>query len=171
MMGPRLALTALALTPLSALTGTAGSAAAFSPGCGEVPIVNGIPPWGFHTGSPGEESYARGHGQINLEANTVHGVICQQDGHGDITMTVQPHLLFHSHYAVLWGFPGNIMRITTRVRASEDPKCKVGAVGQAVLFASYNGVRSDSVRFFFPTCRDQDHVYHGTQVNNQVPPL
>ncbi len=86
-------------------------------------------------------------------------------------MTVQPHLDFHSHYAVLWGFPGNIMRINVRVRASDDPKCKVGAVGNATLFASYNGVRSDSVRFFFPTCRDQDHVYHGTQVDNQVPPL
>ena len=29
-----------------------------------------------------------------------------------------------------------------------------------------------SVQFFFPAaCRDQDHLYHGTQVNNQVPPL
>jgi hypothetical protein len=40
------------------------------------------------------------------------------------------------------------------------------------LYASYNGVRSDSVQFFFPAaCRDQDHLYHGRQVNNQVPPL
>jgi hypothetical protein len=39
-------------------------------------------------------------------------------------------------------------------------------------YASYNGVRSDSVQFFFPAaCRDQDHLYHGRQVNNQVPPL
>jgi hypothetical protein len=38
--------------------------------------------------------------------------------------------------------------------------------------ASYNGVRSDSAQFFFPAaCRDQDHLYHGPQVNNQVPPL
>jgi len=169
--GPRLAFAVLAVTLLPALIGTPGRAGAFSPGCGEVPIVYGIPPWGFHTGSPGEQSYARGHGQINLEANTVHGIICQEDGRGDITMTVQPHLVYHSHYAVLWGFSGNIMKITVRVRASEDPRCKVGAVGDATLFASYNGVRSDSVRFFFPTCRDQDHVYHGTQVNNQVPPL
>src|SRR5712671_2568770 len=45
-------------------------------------------------------------------------------------------------------------------------------VGRATLFASYNGVRSDSVQFFFPVvCRDHDHLYHGTQVNNQVPPL
>jgi hypothetical protein len=48
----------------------------------------------------------------------------------------------------------------------------VGTVGRATLFASYNGVRSDSVQFFFlAACRDQDHLYHGTQVNNQVPPL
>ena len=39
------------------------------------------------------------------------------------------------------------------------------------LFASYNGVRSDSVRFFFPAaCKRHDHLYHGPQVNNQVPP-
>jgi hypothetical protein len=35
-----------------------------------------------------------------------------------------------------------------------------------------SGVHSDSVQFFFPAaCRDHDHLYHGTQVNNQVPPL
>ena len=40
------------------------------------------------------------------------------------------------------------------------------------IYASYNGVRSDSVQFSFPAaCRDQDHLYHGPQVNNQVPPL
>jgi hypothetical protein len=40
------------------------------------------------------------------------------------------------------------------------------------LFASYNSVRSDSVQFSFPAaCADHDHLYHGPQVNNQVPPL
>jgi hypothetical protein len=35
-----------------------------------------------------------------------------------------------------------------------------------------SGVRSDSVQFLFPAaCRDHDHLYHGTPVNNQVPPL
>ena len=39
------------------------------------------------------------------------------------------------------------------------------------LFASYNGVRSDSVQFTFPAgCKEHDHLYHGPQVNNQVPP-
>jgi hypothetical protein len=136
----RIGLLGLALAPLLALIGMSGQAAAYSPGCGSIPIVGGIPPWGFHTGSPGEGGgYARGHGEINLEANTV---------------------------------PGNIMKIIVRVVASNDPKCEVGTAGRATLFASYNGVRSDSVQFFFPAaCRDQDHLYHGTQVNNQVPPL
>jgi hypothetical protein len=141
--------------------------------------VGGIPPWGFHTGPPiGEAgSFARGHGEINLEANTVSGILCQEDRVRNqptraITMTVERHLVYHSHYAVMWGFPGNIMKIILRVRASNDPGCKVGTLGRATLFASYNGVRSDSVQFFFPSaCRDHDHLYHGTQVNNQVPPL
>jgi hypothetical protein len=170
----RIGLAALVLTPLLALIGIAGQAAAYSPGCGQVPIVYGIPPWGFHTGSPGEAGgYARGHGQINLEANTVSGIICQEDRRGAITMTVEHHLVYHSHYATMWGYPGNVMKIIVRVVASNDPKCEVGTVGHATLFASYNGVRSDSVQFFFPssTCKDHDHLYHGTQVNNQVPPL
>jgi len=171
-------LAVLALAALLSPAGTSGEAAAYSPGCGQVPIVYGIPPWGFHTGPPSGEtgSYARGHGQIDLEAGTVSGILCQeQHGRGQparaITMTVEPHLVYHSHYAVMWGFPGNIMKIVIRVRASDDPGCKVGTIGRATLFASYNGVRSDSVQFFFPAaCRDQDHLYHGTQVDNQVPP-
>ena len=165
---------AVGLTPLLALIGTAGQAsAAYTPGCGRVPIVYGIPPWGFHTGYPGEAGgFARGHGQINLESNTVSGILCQELRHGSITMTVENHLVYHSHYANMWGYPGNIIKIILRVRASNDRKCKVGTIGRATLFASYNEVRSDSVQFFFPAaCRDQDHLYHGTQVNNQVPPL
>jgi hypothetical protein len=172
---PRIGLVVLALTALLALIGTAGQAAGYSPGCGEIPIVYGIPPWGFHTGSPSGAAggYARGHGEINLEANTVSGIICQEDRRGAITMTLEHRLVYHSHYATMWGYPGNIMKIIVRVVASNDPKkCEVGTVGHATLFASYNGVRSDSVQFFFPAaCRDQDHLYHGTQVDNQVPPL
>lgn len=175
----RVGLAVLVLMPLLALISMAGQAAGYSPGCGQIPIVGGIPPWGFHTGPPiGETgSFACGHGQINLEANTVSGILCQEDrGRNQltraITMTVAHHLVYHSHVAVMWGFPGNIMKIILLVRASNDPKCKVGTVGRATLFASYNGVRSDSVQFFFPAaCRDHDHLYHGAQVNNQVPPL
>jgi hypothetical protein len=40
------------------------------------------------------------------------------------------------------------------------------------MYASYNGVRSDSIQFAFPAaCKDHDHLYHGPQVNAQVPPL
>lgn len=175
----RIGLAAIALTTLPLFSSLTSQAPAFTPGCGEIPIVGGIPPWGFHTGPPINEvgSFARGHGQISLETNTVSGIMCQEDRFRNrptraITMTVEHHLVYHSHYAVMWGFPGNIMKIVLRVRASNDAKCKVGTLGRATLFASYNGVRSDSVQFFFPSsCSDHDHLYHGSQVNNQVPPL
>ncbi|HXP37241.1 MAG TPA: hypothetical protein VN817_05695 [Solirubrobacteraceae bacterium] len=159
-------------TTMLALGATASQASAYTAGCGQIPIVGGIPPWGFHTGSPSDSSFARGHGEINLDANTVSGIICQEKRSGSITMTVEHHLTYHSHYATMWGYPGNIMKIVVHVQASDDPRCEVGTVGRATLFASYNGVRSDSVQFFFPgACKDQDQLYHGTQVNNQVPPL
>jgi hypothetical protein len=43
--------------------------------------------------------------------------------------------------------------------------------GRVTLFASYNDVHSDSVGLEFPACGDHNHLYHGPQVNNQVPPL
>jgi hypothetical protein len=180
-MHSRIGLAVLMLTALLALTGMAGAASASSVDyCAGIPIVGGIPPWGFHTGSPitgATGSFARGHGEINLSANTVSGILCQVNRvrHQPdrlIIMTVEHHLVAHSHVAVMWGVPGNIMKIIVRVRSSTDPGCAVGTVGHVTLFASYNGVRSDSVQFSFPAaCRDHDHLYHGTQVNNQVPPL
>jgi hypothetical protein len=148
--------------------------------CAQVPMVGGIPPWGFHTGAPitgASGSYARGHGDIDLDAGTVSGILCQVDrvpGEPDrmLTMTVQRRLVSHSHHAVLWGYPGNIMTIIVRVRATTDPRCAVRTLGRVTLFASYNGVRSDSVQFTFPgACSDHDHMYHGSEVDNQVPPL
>jgi hypothetical protein len=164
------------IVPIAALAlfcaSWAGSAGAAT-SCSEVPTVYGIPPWGFHTGSyTGERSFAKGHGDIDLEANTVSGVICQQDRAGTIIMSVEHHLLYHSHYATMWGYPGNVMKIKVMVTRSTDPSCATGTVARATLFASYNGVRSDSVQFFFPSGRrDQDRLYHGRQVNDQVPPL
>jgi hypothetical protein len=71
----------------------------------------------------------------------------------------------------MWGVPGNLIKIAVRVISSTDPRCKVGTLGRVTLFGSYNNVRSDSVRFAFPAaCSDHDHLYHGTQVNDQVPP-
>jgi hypothetical protein len=168
----RIGLSALMLTTLLATLGMAGSASGDT-SCSEVPTVYGIPPWGFHTGPyAGGSSFAKGHGNINLDANTVSGVMCQQDRAGVIIMSLEHHLSYHSHYAMMWGYPGNIMKIKFRVTSSTDQNCAVGTVGRATLYASYNGVRSDSVQFFFPAaCRDQDHLYHGSQVNNQVPPL
>ncbi|HEY7934608.1 MAG TPA: hypothetical protein VID48_12370 [Solirubrobacteraceae bacterium] len=167
-IGPVVLVAALLL----ALSGMTARASADT-SCSEIPTVYGIPPWGFHTGSyTGESSFAKGHGNINLETNTVSGVICQQDRAGVVIMSVEHHLVYHSHYATMWGYPGNVMKIRVRVRASNDPRCEVGIVGEATLFASYNGVRSDSVQFTFAgICKDHNRIYHGTQVNNQVPPL
>jgi hypothetical protein len=177
----RAARAVLVLGFVLSLIGAGGSAAGYSVQyCAQVPIVGGIPPWGFHTGSPiagATGSYARGHGDINLDANTVSGILCQVDRvrHQPdrlIIMTVEHHLVYHSHHAVMWGVPGNIMKIIVRVQSSSDPRCTVGTRGNVTLFASYNGVRSDGVQFFFPAaCSDHDHLYHGPQVNNQVPPL
>ncbi len=167
----RSALGALAVAPLLATLLMSSSAVAATP-CSEIPTVYGIPPWGFHTG-PYQmgRSFAKGHGDISLRANTVSGVICQQDRAGVIILAVRHRLVYHSHHAMKWGYPGNIMKIRVRVTASTDPRCRVGTAGHATLFASYNGVRSDSVQLFFQgACRDQDRLYHGTQVNNQVPP-
>src|ERR1035441_9124531 len=74
-IAPRIGLAVLVLTPLLVLASMAGSATA-SPVqyCAQIPIVGGIPPWGFHSGAPitgATGSYARGHGDINLAANTV----------------------------------------------------------------------------------------------------
>ena len=176
----RAGLAVCVLGALLALAITAGSAGARPVQyCAQIPIVGGIPPWGFHTGAPitgSSGSYARGHGDINLAANTVSGILCQVDRRRHqpdrlITMSVQRHLVYHSHYARMWGFPGNLMKIIVRVQSSTDPRCKVGTLGWVTLFASYNGVRSDSVQFKFPAaCRAHNHLYHGPQVNNQVPP-
>lgn len=180
-MQSRIGFAVLLLTALLALSGTAATASANSVDyCAGIPVVGGIPPWGFHTGSPitgATGSFARGHGEINLSANTVSGILCQVNRVRNqpdrlIIMTVEHHLVAHSHVAVMWGVPGNIMKIIVRVRSSTDQSCEVGTVGHVTLFASYNGVRSDSVQFTFPAaCKDHDHLYHGTQVNNQVPPL
>jgi hypothetical protein len=180
----RVGLAVLVLTPLLAIAGAtmASSAGAYSVDyCSQIPIIQGTPPWGFNTGQPisgATGSYARGHGDIDLDTNTVSGILCQvfrvpKQPDRLIVMSVNHHLVYHSHYAQMWGFPGNIMKIIVRVTSSTDPRCKVGTVGHVTLFASYNNVRSDSVQFFFPasSCKDHDHLYHGTQVNNQVPPL
>jgi hypothetical protein len=164
-----LSLTAVVLVP--AMLGFSAPADAHT-SCAQIGTVYGIPPWGYHTGSySGESWFAKGHGNINFEADTVSGVMCQQDPRGTVLMSVLHHLVYHSHYAMRWGYPGNLMKIRFRVTSSTEPKCTVGTVGRATIYGSYNGVRSDSVQFFFPAaCKGQDHLYHGSRVNVQVPP-
>ena len=73
---------------------------------------------------------------------------------------------------MMWGYPGNLIKTSLTVTASTDPRCAVGTRGRMTMYASYNGVRSDSMQFFFDAgCSDQDHLYHGPQVVAQVPPL
>jgi hypothetical protein len=172
--------TMVALGALIALAALAGSATGYQVQyCAQIPIFRGTPPWGFNTGSPitgASGSYARGHGDISLGANTVSGVLCQVDrlpGKPDrlIVLTVERRLVYHSHGYMMWGFPGNLIKLNVRVTSSTDRRCSVGTPGQLIVYGSYNGVRSDSVQFIFPAaCRDHNHLYHGPQVNDQVPP-
>ena len=68
-----------AVTLVLAMLGFTGSTSAHT-SCAQIGTVYGIPPWGFHTGAySGESWFAKGHGNINFEANTVWGVMCQQD--------------------------------------------------------------------------------------------
>jgi hypothetical protein len=145
-----------------------------------IPIVN-VPPegWGFHAGHPvagATGAYARGHGTINLSGRTATGVICQvcrSRGTADrqVVLTVGRHVIHTSHHAVRFGVPGNIMSIHLSVHSSTDPACAVGTEGRATIFASYNNVHRDSVRFTFGgSCRDQQRGWTGQSVVTNVPP-
>ncbi|MFL5859397.1 MAG: hypothetical protein ACJ780_01245 [Solirubrobacteraceae bacterium] len=84
-------------------------------------------------------------------------------------MTVEPHLVSHTHNATLRGVAGNIMTMNVRVLSSGDAACAVGTVGTLTLFESSNG-QSNSVQFAFPAaCKGQDHLYRGPQATEQVP--
>lgn len=166
----------LAVIGAAILTAHAGATRA--PAYCTIP-TNNNPPWGFRvgqdiTGPTG--TYAHGHGQINLAAKTVNGIICQVDRvrnapDRQIILTVEHHLVYSSHYAQLWGVPGNIMKIDVRVQSSTDPKCPVGTKGEVTIFASYNNVHRDSVQFSFPAaCRRHRHLYKGSDVVTNVPP-
>ncbi|HTP23405.1 MAG TPA: hypothetical protein VMJ65_27620 [Solirubrobacteraceae bacterium] len=121
--------------------------------------------------------YSHGWGNINLGTNWISGKICQ-DVYGEnqstrmIAVRVGPRIIYHTHTAQMWGYPGNLIKAVVKVISSADPRCKVGTRGYVVMYASYNGVRSDSIQFFLNTgCRDENHLYHGPQVDAQVPPL
>jgi hypothetical protein len=179
-----IAITGLALTAGSvAMPASAGAAPL--PNCSHyknytgsgIPAGSGIPPWGFHASQSfptGGSGFAWGWGNVNLAASQISGRICEQL-HGPssvISIKVGPSINYQSHYAVMWGYEGNAIKTSLMITASTDPACAVGTVGHITMYASYNGVRSDSMQFFFgPGCADQDHLYHGPQVVAQVPPL
>jgi len=73
---PRVGLALAAVAVLLGALGMAGSASAHT-SCAQIGTVYGIPPWGFHTGAySGESWFAKAHGNINVKANTVSGVMC-----------------------------------------------------------------------------------------------
>ena len=175
-------LVALCAAGCALISSAAGSArAAGAPCYVQMPGAGAqtLPPWGFHTGPPllgASGSFALAWGDINLNANRISGRICQvQFSHRHqqlIMMAALSPILFHTHTAMMWGYPGNEIRTRVRVSASSDASCRVGTVGMMTMYASYNGVRSDSIRFRFPAaCAAHDSLYHGPQVVAQVPPL
>lgn len=175
-------MSAIAVVAVAAAALAASAAVASYPtaSCSSIPIVNVTPQmWGYNTGKPitgATGSYSRGHGTINLTAKTVTGILCQVDrvrGVPDrqIILSVGHKLLYASHHAVMFGVPGNIMKISVRVTSTTDPKCAVGTSGKVTIFASYNGVNKRAVDFSFSAaCKDHDHKYTGRSLNTNVPP-
>jgi len=147
-----------------------------------IPPGSGIPPWGFHATQSfkhGASGSSHGWGNINLNTDRISGKICQtlygggQSGRM-ISVRLGPRILYHSHVAVMWGYPGNVVKAPIKVISSTDSKCKVGTLGHVTMYASYNNVKSDSIQFFLGSgCLDGSRLYHGgaQKVNAQVPPL
>jgi hypothetical protein len=174
-----LALSAGSSSTLASPDGSSVPHCAWYSGSG-IPAGSGIPPWGFHATQSfpaGQSGFAYGWGDINLDTNWISGKICQDVSGGGrparaIAVSVGPQIAYHSHVAMMWGYQGNLIKTSLTVTASTDPGCAVGTSGRVVMYASYNGVRSDSMQFLFDAgCRDQDRLYHGPLVAAQVPPL
>jgi hypothetical protein len=183
-----LAIVGLALTAGSVTT-VASAQGAPLPNCGHyrnytgsgIPAGSGIPPWGFHASESfagGGSGFAWGWGDVNLGTSWISGRICQHlygfagKPASTIAIKVGPKISHQSHYAMKWGYEGNLVKTSLTVTSSTDPACAVGTGGHITMYASYNGVRSDSMQFFFDAgCSDQNHLYHGPQVVAQVPPL
>lgn len=169
---------AAAVAVALAASGASHAAGARSPAYCTIPTKN-YSPWGFHTGDPitgPTGSYAHGHGTFNPSARTASGIMCQVDRVRDepdrqIILAISHRLVFYSHTAMRWGFPGNLVKLAVRVRRSTDPSCPVGTTGLVTIFASYNGVHQDSVKFYFPAaCKTHRHLYHSPSVVTNVEP-
>src|ERR1700689_2946918 len=84
---------------------------------------SGIPPWGFHATQPfpgGGSGAAMGWGDINLDTNWISGRICQDVYAGGrparmIAVSIGPQISYHSHIAVMWGYPGNLIKTSLTV--------------------------------------------------------
>jgi hypothetical protein len=147
-----------------------------------IPPGSGIPPWGFHameSFNDGVSGSSHGWGDVDLNTNWISGKICQTLYGGGrsgrmISVRVGPRILYRSHVAVMWGYPGNVIKAPIKVISSTDSNCEVGTLGHVTMYTSYNNVKSDSIQFFLAnTCRDGSRLYHGgaQTVNAQVPPL
>jgi hypothetical protein len=136
-------------------------------------------PWGYHTGRPitgRTGSYAHGHGTFSPSKGSASGIMCQVDRvrnqpDRQIILSAEHRLVYYSHTAVMWGYPGNLVKLAVRVKRSTDPRCPVGTRGLVTIFASYNGIHQDSVKFWFPrTCKGHRHLYHSQNVVTNVMP-
>jgi hypothetical protein len=175
-----IALAAAAAAVVVALAAPAGSYAAGSrsPAYCTIPTKN-YSPWGFHTGEAitgPTGSYVHGHGTFHPSAQTASGIMCQVDRvrnspDRQIILSVDRHLVYYSHTARRWGYPGNLVKLSVRVKQSTDPNCPVGTTGLVTIFASYNGVHQDSVKFYFPAaCKGHRHLSHSPSVVTNVEP-
>jgi hypothetical protein len=149
-----------------------------SPAYCTIPTKN-YSPWGFHTGPPitgATGSYGHGHGTFDPASHTASGIMCQvfrvrNAADRQIILSVKRHLVEYDHTAMMWGFPGNLVKLAVRVRQSTDPHCPVGTSGLVTIFASYNGVHQDSVKLWFPAaCRAHRRLYHSASVVTNVEP-
>jgi hypothetical protein len=150
----------------------AASTVAYCP----LPAYHGRQAWGFHAGVPisaATGSYA--HGRGSLVGDSAGGAICQVDrvaGAPDrqIILSIGHGAVTPQHAVTVGGALGNKMRLPVRVTSSTDARCRVGTAGTVTLFATYNGVHRDSVRFAFATaCGRHDHLYSGSGVVALVP--
>jgi hypothetical protein len=134
------------------------------------------PAWAFRVAAPIQTatgSYAHGRGTLSGPHATGH--VCQVDRVAtapdrQIILKVTRVLVGPRHGAVLFGVPGNLMALGVRVTSSTDSSCHVGTPGTLTLFASFNGIKKDLVKFSFGRgCRSHNHAYTGPRVVALVP--
>jgi hypothetical protein len=136
----------------------------------------------FHSNLTGIQgasgSYARGRADLNAAiSRATNGIACQVyrvKGYPYrlLLMHIWPRVIYHTHTAVMFGVPGNEIRLHVEVYDSTGPSsCKVGTVGVLTVFSSYDGVNKRLIKYVFPkACKTHDSSYTGSSVNTNVPP-